>query len=691
MPYVRYAWVVDPMHGTKHQRLLYDSKRGRVVVGGGDRGGIEQQNSDNGNPSLAAWTPPGTTAIQLCDRAGPGMRPAYPDNHTLGYATVLDRYIAMSAFWFKAKPAELHPTKPASEWLMNAGIFDPNTNQWSATIIPVPTPPPGQTQVGWGGDTTTNFGFYDPDLNAMRRIIWDGSWGCSLHTIPLGDLVTFPLASCASVGAGLPSGFLRNKLRNTDAHFRQQVLDPRERVVYAIAQSQTRLDAADDGWSLIRVDLTDPRGASTVIDLPPTFVPPAVGEGGQETYLAFDTVRRLLISPMVSGYNGELRATLVCDVDHGYEWFTDTDQGTPNNRPVGNSCIFFPPTGEVVFVGGRRGANDQSILHPGEALPIPTHYSMFTPSTTPLPPATGNAELTITTGPIQVPLTEVPAFYRTTRREPGSGTIDQTVDTPNYATRVVTYNGLLLNHPYEFRTQLRSAAAAIGAEHVQVITFQGTDPEPPDPPVGDTTPPVITIVYPANLQEVKDTITFQVTVTDASGILKTEYRVNGVLLPGPSFDTKTLPNGNATLQVYAEDNSTAHNPATATRTFVINNVPPDPPDPPIEPDPPRAVFLDAEGEFSVAYVLWANVPLGFESRFKQKYSRWPLATDEEVALIEAGRVAEKFAYLDRLGTDAEMQAALQVEWQKWNTEVQAVSTWNLLNAVWDGTGWNTRG
>jgi hypothetical protein len=367
------------------------------------------------------------------------------------------------------------------------------------------------------------------------------------------------------------------------------------------------------------------------------------------------------------------------------------NEDVTGSRVMGNCLCFFPPLGQAVWSGGKGQGDGQSDLHPGEDGTYPKKYYLFTASEVVLPPATGNARMTVTTGPLEVANTILPAFYRVTRREPGAGTVDETQDTPDYLTRTVQFTNLLLGHPYEFRAQLRSTTAAIGAEHTQIITFQGQDPDPEPEPPGDTTPPSVTIVYPAALQVVSGIITFQVTVADASGILRVEHRVNGTLLPGPQFDTRTLPNGNATYSCFAEDNAVAHNQTTVSRVFTITNPAIPPVDPPEEPDPPLAVFLDAVGEFTVAYVLWVNTPVGFENRFKQKFSRWPLATDEEVALIEAGRVAEKYGYLDRIGTDADMQAALLVEWQRWNTEVQSVTAWGLENAVWDGTAWNTRG
>jgi Bacterial Ig domain len=669
--------------GSKHARQSYDSVRQRVVIAGGDRYG-----SDAGQPNIISFVPGSGNFTILRAEDAAGKQPAYPDNCTWVYDSKHDRHIIARSFWFGLAYAKTkQPGRPEADWLTDNGIFDPNTNTYSSTVIPTP-PTPG---IGWGGDSNSNFGIYDPILNALVRPFWDGSWGFTLQIIPLGDLTTFPTEVHYSVGSGHPSGsFIRNYLRNTDAHARQPALDIEGRAFYVIAKSSTSmLPPGDLGWGLIKIDLDHPTLGERIA-LPDFYDPQEVGSGdGSDNYLAFDPVRRCLGHPQVQGYSGEVKSGLFYFVDTG-EFELLPISGPP--YPQGNCFCYAPNVGAFVLTGGRPTG---SVMRPGETL-TPDHYFLMTPSTEAPLPQLENVRATAVTSPVNVPDTQVAAFYRFTVHDPGNPTPLQTVDTPDPTIRFGDFTGLVVGQTYDFKGVLKKVGGTGEiAAVVKTVTITGEDPDPPDPPPGDSTPPTVTITVPTAGQHITGILTPVFTATDASGILLVETRVNGVLLaPNTGFDTTTLPNGDATLSVRAVDNSTNQNETTQNQTFVVDNpAPPDPPDPEPTPTTPQVIFISPmpEDPSRALYVLWASVPEGFEWIWAGKHgSAWHLATPEEVAEIEAGRVAEKSGSMEWTGTEEDMKAAVLPKYTAWAADVANVANWTLTDAYSDGDGWHHR-
>ena len=690
MPWQAIAWAPGggqppSPHGTtgsKHSRSYADTLRQRVYLTGGDRDG-----SDAGQPNIYSFAPgSGTFVLERATNAA-GKQPAYPDNCTWAYDSKHDRGIIARSFWFGHSYAvSQQPGRPDADWLLNNGIFDPNTGTYSSTIIPTP---PG-TGIGWGGDSNTNFGTYDPILNALVRFFWDGAWGCSLQVIPLGDLVTFPTAAFYNVGSGHPSGsFIRSFLRDTDAHARQIALDIQGRKVYAIAQSSFNHE-----WRLIEVDLTAPT-MGKAFPLPATFDPQEVAPGdGSDNYLCFDSLRRRIMHPQVNGYSGEVKSTIISPPTDqlteavASEWELIPSLGPP--YPQGNNFAYCPWIGAGVFHGGRATT---SVLRPGEPMPVPTHYFILTPGTDQPPlPVGATIRDTLITVPVQVDAAIIADHYRISQHEVGNPTPIQTVITASADIRFGDFPNTIIGKAYDYRAVLETVAnAAIGTPVITTLTASGeAPPDPPDPT--DTTPPVITINVPAPAQVLAGTIAWDYTCSDPAGIKTSEARVNGALV-GATWDSTTIPNGDATFSVRAVDNSTNANETTVSVTFTINNpAPPDPPDPTPEPIPTAgtAALFVVPIKGHMGYVVWAEVTNGREAIFAKTASAWPGATDAEVAAVQAGTLAESSGILKDLNDATLMEQAVALKLAEWQADVAQKCASPLHNLFFNGDVWGVR-
>jgi len=101
----------------------------------------------------------------------------------------------------------------------------------------------------------------------------------------------------------------------------------------------------------------------------------------------------------------------------------------------------------------------------------------------------------------------------------------------------------------------------------------------PVPPPADVTPPTITFTSPASGATVAGIVPILFTATDASGINRTEIRVDGVLQSTANWDSTTSANGTVSLRVDAWDNASPENTAFVTRSVTVANPVPPPPDP----------------------------------------------------------------------------------------------------------------
>lgn len=668
-------------NGSKHSRSAYRTVNQKVYIAGGDRDG-----SDAGQPNIYSVLPgQGAFTLERATNAA-GKQPAYPDNCTWAYDEAHDRFIIARSFWFGHDYAvSQQPARPDADWLLQNGIFDPNAGTYSSTVIP--TPP----TLGWGGDSNTNFGTYSRRLNALIRFYRDGAWGNTLQIIPLGDLTTFPTAVNYSVGSAHPSGsFLRGYIRDIDAHSRQIAIDDQNGKVYAITAS-----GFNGEWRLLEVDFINAPTAGKIYPLPSTFDPQEVGAGdGSDNYLCFDTLRGRLMHPQVNGYGGEVKSTIISPPVSqlseavAVDWEVVPSLGPP--YPQGNNFCWVPSLGAGMFHGGRATT---SVLRPGEPMPVPTHYFLLTPGTDVPPlPVGKTVRDTLITVPVQVDASIVEDHYRISQHEVGNPTPIQTVITPSAAVNFGDFPNTIIGKAYDYRAVLETAAnAAIGTPVITTLTASGeAPPDPPDPT--DTTPPVVTINVPAPAQVLAGTIAWDYTVSDPAGIKTSEARVNGALV-GATWDSTTLPNGDATFSVRAVDNSTNANETTVSVTFSINNpAPPDPPDPTPEPIPTAgtAALFVVPIKGHMGYVVWADVTNGREAIFRKTTSAWPGATEAEVAAVQAGTLAESSGILKDLNDATLMEQAVALKLAEWQADVAQKCASPLHNLFFNGDVWGVR-
>lgn len=670
-------------NGSKHSRSAYRTVNQKVYIAGGDRDG-----SDAGQPNIYSVLPgQGTFTLERATNAV-GKQPAYPDNCTWAYDEAHDRFIIARSFWFGHDYAvSQQPARPDADWLLQNGIFNPNDGTYSSTVIP--TPP----TLGWGGDSNTNFGTYSRRLNALIRFYRDGAWGNTLQIIPLGDLSTFPTAVNYSVGSAHPSGsFIRGYIRDIDAHSRQIAIDDQNGKVYAITAS-----GFNGEWRLLEVDFINAPTAGKIYPLPPTFDPQEVGPGdGSDNYLCFDTLRGRLMHPQVNGYGGEVKSTIISppvsqlSETSAVAWEVVPSLGPP--YPQGNNFCWVPSLGAGMFHGGRATT---SVLRPGEPMPVPTHYFLLTPGTDIPPSPTGETVRdTLITVPVQVDAAIVEDHYRISQHEVGNPTPIATVLTGSPAIRFGDFPNTPIGVPRDYRGVLETAAnVEIGTPVTTTLTASGVPPDPGPPDPGDVIAPVVTITFPAPAEVVSGTIAWHYECTDAAGIALVETRVNGALLVSPTFDTTTLPNGNATFSVRAVDNSTNANETTESVTFEINNpAPPDPPDPTPEPIPTggTAAMFVVPIQGHMGYVVWATVTNGREAIFAKRASAWPSVSDTELVEIQAGRIAEESGILKDVNDATLMEQAVALKLAEWQADVAQKCASPLHNLFFNGDVWGVR-
>jgi hypothetical protein len=298
------TWIPEPFPQNypargKHARLIYDSRRQRLVLTGGDRG---TGGDGNFSTDVEALTADGVwrTLRPFCGPAG-ALQPARPDNVVWVYDSRRDRAIIMPGFFggvIKAL-AECPDPKP-NPVQGTALIFDFATNTWS--LPPWPAPPKR-----YGGDDSSTFGVYDPVSDQVIRYRYDGS-----GTLEMLSLTTNTW-QVVRLGSVLPSRTTdQAALAQSYAYRSQLAIDVTGRAVYWVAPFKRQLQ---------RFRLDQPAGyTGEVVAAMPADWRSSI-DSSQEIYMVFDPVHRVLLMPSVPWLVGEVTGLAIYHVDSGVtEW-----------------------------------------------------------------------------------------------------------------------------------------------------------------------------------------------------------------------------------------------------------------------------------------------------------------------------------------------------------------------------------
>jgi len=322
------TWVSRPLatgyggpglrpYGSKHTRLLYDSKRGRMVLTGGDY--PNPHISDDGNQMVWALDL-GSGPAPSWQLIGPWCngpeQPGRPDTVLWVYDSKRDRGLVMPGFYFitQGEGSECAGVKD----LPDPMFFDFATNKWQR----VPFGPP---RGGYGGDGGASFGVYDPTSDSVYRVrSTDDGNGM--------EILSLQSNRWSSGLIGLPPSGNRE----------QSVIDVEGRSIYFISRYLK---------ALVRYSIRS--GGIDVIRLPRQARPPDAED--HETYLAFDPINRVVLYPNTFENGGRVYGLGIYHVDtKKWEW-----EAVPSSPPFvqGNVVGFDVGNNAMLLYGGKDGSD----------------------------------------------------------------------------------------------------------------------------------------------------------------------------------------------------------------------------------------------------------------------------------------------------------------------------------------------
>jgi len=320
------TWVSRPLgtgfggpglypYASKHTRLLYDSKRGRMVLTGGD---YTKPYIDSDNGGQLVWgidlasgpTPTWTLLGPWCN--GP-EQPGRPDTVGWVYDSTRDQGVILPGFYFITEKEESGCSDARD--LPDPMLFDFATNKWKR----VPFGPP---RGGYGGDSGSSFAVYDPVSDSIYRLR-----GNDYNSVEILSLKT--------------NRWSEDRLGGDSSMNREQpVIDVQGRSIYAISRRPR---------GLLRYSI--PKGRVDLLPLPPQVQLP---EGGDlETYLAFDPINRVVLFPNTHDNGGKVYGLGIFHVDtRQWEW-----EPVPSVNPAvqGNVLGFDVNNNVMLLYGGKTG------------------------------------------------------------------------------------------------------------------------------------------------------------------------------------------------------------------------------------------------------------------------------------------------------------------------------------------------
>jgi hypothetical protein len=322
------TWVSRPLptgtsgpspvpNGSKHTRLLYDSRRGRMVLTGGDY--VNAYISSNGSQlvwaiDLASGPAPSWTLIgPWCN--GP-VQPGRPDTVGWVYDSKRDQGVLVPGYVFANEGASSRCDGVVDS--KESMLFDFSTNKWK-------TAPYGPPPHGWGGDIGSSFAVYDPVSDSVIRFRWDSR----------------NLVEALSLTKNKWSVF--DPGRGSDPNRDQPAIDVQGRNVYLLSR---RLGA------LLRYSIPK-EGIVETIPVPrPARLPK---EADYETHLTFDSVNRVILYPNTLDFGGRVLGLGIYHVDtKKWEW-----EATPTTgHPVQGNAVGFDAGNNVMMLYGGKQSED---------------------------------------------------------------------------------------------------------------------------------------------------------------------------------------------------------------------------------------------------------------------------------------------------------------------------------------------
>jgi hypothetical protein len=304
-------------YGSKHTRLLYDSRRGRMVLTGGDY--FNAHISSNGSQmvwaiDLASGPAPAWTLIgPWCN--GP-VQPGRPDTVGWVYDSIRDRAVILPGYFFANEGASSGCDGVVDS--KESMFFNFSTNKWSAAPY---GPPPG----GWGGDIGASFAVYDPGSDSVYRFRWGGR--------NLMEILSLEKNKWSVVDPGAGSDLNRD----------QSVIDVKGKSIYAISR---RLRV------VLRYSIPS-RSIVESIALPPDT--PLPDSADFETHLAFDPINRVLLYPSTRDFGGRVYRLGIYHVDKKrWEWEAVPQSG----HPVQGNVVGFDIGNNVMMLYGGKAGSD---------------------------------------------------------------------------------------------------------------------------------------------------------------------------------------------------------------------------------------------------------------------------------------------------------------------------------------------
>jgi len=316
----------------KHSRLLFDSKRARMVLAGGDYAYVETgHNTENNRSGMqlvwaidlskgeqATWT----RLKSWCAAAGE-IQPGRPDTVVWVYDSTRDQGVMMPGFYFITQQGHRDRTVcPGVEQVHDSVLFDFGTSTWKR-------PPYGPPPKGYGGDLGASYGVYDPVTDAVYRFR-----RLNGNTM---EVLYRKSNSWEQIQLGAPATLLDRTNANRD----QSAIDVKGRSIYAISWRMR---------ALMRYSIPAKRVVET-IEMPAKWVPPDP-PGDHESWLVFDPINRVVLIPVATDFHGALLGLAIYHVDQKrWEW---EDPPAIGPQVSGNTVGFDPVNNALMMVGRNK-------------------------------------------------------------------------------------------------------------------------------------------------------------------------------------------------------------------------------------------------------------------------------------------------------------------------------------------------